>query len=126
MLWVDGIAHITHLEVEMAAEGASGISAEADDIAALHLVASRDKALRHVGVVGFEAVGMVNDDEVTVALVAFGDAHHAIEGSINGFAGGLSQVETIVEAAATRSEVARGSRGPRRRPGECTSGCLVA
>ena len=92
--------------MEVAAERAACVAAEANQFAAFNVLAGHDLALGHVGVVGLEAVGVVNDDEVAVAAVAFGDAHDAIEGGVDGFACWLSQVEAVMEASASRAEVA--------------------
>ena len=102
----------------MAAERAPRVAAETYQVAALHMVAHRHLALRHVRIVGLQAVGMVYDDQVAVAAVALRDAHHTVEGGIDGLTSGLRQVETVVETAAPRTEMARGTRRHRRRPRE--------
>ena len=126
MLGVDGVSHVANLEVEVGAVGAASVAAEADDIASLDLLAGLYVALGHVGVVGFQSIGVVNDDEVAVGAVVFGDTDGAVEGGVDGFACGLSEVEAVVEAAAAWAEVGGGPGGDGGRPMEVLSEGIVA
>ena len=98
---VDGVALVAYFEVEVAAERTARITAKPNDVTGLNLVAGRHVALRHVGIVGFQTVLVMDDDQVAVGSVALGDTHGAVEGSIDGFARRLGEVEAIVETTPT-------------------------
>lgn len=105
MLGVHGVTHIANLEMEMAAIGATGVAAKANDIASLHLVTRRNLTATHVSIVGLKTVVVTNHHQISIGTIVGRHADGAVEGSVDRFSCGLSDVDSIVPTIFAGSEV---------------------
>ena len=102
---VDGYAAEACLEVEVRTCGAAGVASESDGLSGADNLVGLDELLRHVAVESFEAVGVADDDVVTVAVgVEVNHAHFAVEGCADGVADIDFDVQTVVVTSPARSE----------------------
>ena len=82
-LRVERLAHVSGLEVQMRPGAASGVAAVADYLASLDHLVGVDVVLGQMPVVGLEAVGVSQDNQIAVAARPsrkLGYAHLAVEG----------------------------------------------
>src|SRR5439155_4662751 len=85
-----------HLEVEVRAEAMAGAADVADHLALRHMRAAADREAGLVGIRGREAVAVVDDDDVSVALLPAGDDHRSGRGRVDRRAGGGADVDALV------------------------------
>ena len=99
-LGIDGIAHVSRLEVQVWACAAAGVAAQCDGSAGLHVLAGLDQKARQVAIDGLEAIGVAHDHvEAIASALKAGEAHTAGECGTHGVADGGAQVDTLVGAA---------------------------
>ena len=65
---IDRVAHITGLEVEVAAEAASGVAAKGYRFACLHILVGLDKEFGEVAVNCLQPIGVAHNHVVTVSV----------------------------------------------------------
>ena len=97
---VNGFAHNTGFEMEVATEGASRVACQSDGVASFHFAVDAGEVLGEVAVDSFEAV-MVADDNIIAIATAF-ISHHAYfsaEGCTNGVACIGFDINTFVHSA---------------------------
>ena len=91
------------------------VTTQSDRIAGLYLFILSDELLRHVSVVGLQSVVVADDDILAVASwLVFHDTHLAAEGSADGVAYIDLDVEALVLASPTGTEVRSDDTEPRK------------
>ena len=112
---VDGAVLIAHLKVAVGAGGPPRGTHGGDGLALGDRLAYGDQQLGAVGVVGLEAVGVGEDDQVAIGSPFPGEDHRAVGGGVDGGALGSGDVDAPVEVVLPEDKpVAEvGGDGPR-------------
>ena len=101
-LRVEGLTHITGLEMQMRPCGTTRRTAITDEFASADDIAAFDNETRQVAILSFQTIQMPDDQHITITsrhIRFHGHTHHAIEGGINSVTHVHPDVDTLVRTS---------------------------
>lgn len=100
-VWIEAAALEVSFKVQMLGRGTTRATGQSDDLPRLNLIAHLYKVLRLMAVERLQAVGVLQDDAVAVAIIALRACHNAVEGCYNLVVGLRLEVYSRVAASAS-------------------------